>query len=56
MVELVDAFTQILNGTKKAKEGGEYGHPDDTTAVVYEFDYFSFLIRRDHLKLKGIIE
>lgn len=54
LIELVGAFNQILDGTKKAKQGGEFGHPDDNTAVVFEFEHFSFLIRRDHLKLKGV--
>ncbi len=54
--EFVEAFEQILNGNKKAKDAGEYGHPDDNTAVVFEFEHFSFLIRRDHLKQRGIIK
>ena len=52
--EFVAAFEQILSGTKKAKKGDDYGHPDDNTADVFEFEHFSFLIRRDHLKQKGL--
>jgi glyoxylase-like metal-dependent hydrolase (beta-lactamase superfamily II) len=55
--ELVVAFNQILIGEKKAKEFDDrYELPVDNDAIEYEFEHFSFLIRRDYLKLKGIIE
>jgi glyoxylase-like metal-dependent hydrolase (beta-lactamase superfamily II) len=54
--ELVDAFSQILNGEKKAKEFDDrYELPSDNDPIEYEFEHFSFLIRRDHLKMNGII-
>lgn len=58
LVQLVEAFDQILSGTKKLNERDRNGLPvyDDEEKVVYEFEYFSFLIRADHLKKKGVIK
>ncbi len=52
LVELKNAFDKIMSGRKKGKEGGNFGHPDDVKAIVFEFDNFSFLIRKDFLKSK----
>ncbi|NAS29948.1 MBL fold metallo-hydrolase [Flavobacteriaceae bacterium R38] len=43
LVELVDAFEQVLNGTKKNKS-------DDNSVASFEFEHFSFRIRNDLLK------
>lgn len=58
LLELVDAFNQVMTGTKKAKETNKSGLPvyDEEAKAVYEFEHFSFLIRGDHLKKKGIIK
>ncbi len=57
LVELVDAFDQVMKGTKKAKNTNKNGLPvyDEEAKAIYEFDHFSFLIRRDHLKFKDAL-
>lgn len=50
LVELKQAFAAVIKGKKKGKEGGDFGHPDDEIAIVFEFEHFSFLIRKDHLQ------
>lgn len=49
LIELKDAFAQIRNGKKKGVEQTDSQHPEDTRALIFEFDRFSFLIRKDHL-------
>lgn len=52
LLELVDAFDQVMKGTKSVKETNKNGLPvyDEEAKVIYEFEHFSFLIRKDHLK------
>ena len=56
LVQLVDAFEQVVNGTKAPKERDKSDLPvyDEEEKMVYEFENFSFLIRADHLKKKGL--
>ncbi len=49
LIELKNAFAQIRSGNKKGVEQKDSQHPEDTTALIFEFDRFSFLIRKDHL-------
>lgn len=56
LTEAADAFHQIISGQKKPDPGNYNGHPDDNIAVEYHFEHFSFLIRKDHLKLRGILD
>ena len=49
LLELKKAFAMIRSGEKKGIENRDSQHPDDTSALVFEFDKFSFLIRKDHL-------
>lgn len=53
LVELVDAFDQVLDGSKKPTftEGTE--HVADE-AIHFEFENFSFFIRADRLREKGL--
>lgn len=55
LVELVGAFDQILSGAKKPKENDQYGLPvyDGEEKVIYEFENFSFLIRKDLLNSRA---
>lgn len=57
LIELVEAFDQVMTGTKKAKETSKSGLPvyDEEEKVIYEFEHFSFLIRGDHLRMKEIL-
>lgn len=48
------AFDEILNGSAKPNDFDSYVLPVDTDALEFEFDHFSFLIRRDHLIAKGL--
>jgi hypothetical protein len=50
LIELKNAFAEIISGRKKGKEGENFGHPDDEKAVVFEFENFSFLIGKDFLE------
>ncbi len=51
------AFTEILRGEKKAKKFDDKNEDsDDSEAIKFEFEDFSFLIRKDHLKAKGVID
>ena len=56
LIELSNAFNQIVKGDKKAK-GLNFKNEvsDGSETRKFEFDNFSFLIRNDHLKAKGII-
>jgi len=58
LLELVDAFDQVMKGTKRVKETNKNGLPvyDEEAKVIYEFEHFSFLIRKDHLKLKETLK
>ena len=47
--ELKDAFAQIRSGKKIGVEQKDSQHPEDTRALIFEFDRFSFLIRKDYL-------
>lgn len=49
LVEAIDAFKQIMNGSKKEKSVEKSGQTN-TSPAVFEFDHFSFIIRRDLLK------
>ena len=55
LAELVKAYAQIKSGKKKGKIGDNFGHPDDKIAIVFEFENFSFLIRKDLLVINGIV-
>jgi len=56
LIELSNAFNQIVKGGKKAKGLNTKNEVSDGSKTTkYEFDNFSFLIRNDHLKEKGII-
>lgn len=50
MLELVDAFGQIIKGTKQAKGENIGDHPEDQDALLFEFEHFSFMIRREFLE------
>ncbi len=47
--ELVAAFDQVLSGEKEAVNSGDSDHVSDD-ALLFEFEYFSFMIRKDLLK------
>jgi glyoxylase-like metal-dependent hydrolase (beta-lactamase superfamily II) len=49
LIELKDAFAQIRSGKKKGVEQKDSQHPEDVKALIFEFDRFSFLIRKDYL-------
>jgi len=49
LLELKNAFAEIKNGSKEGKEQSNSGNTKDVNAVVFEFDNFSFLIRKDFL-------
>lgn len=49
LTELVEAFDKVLSGEKKAVNSGESDHVSDD-ALLFEFEHFSFMIRRDLLK------
>ncbi len=49
LIELKNAFAEIKNGSKEGHEQSNSGHPEDVNAVVFEFEHFSFLIRKDFL-------
>lgn len=49
LAELTEAFAQVLNGTKKALGNDESAHVSDN-AALFEFEHFSFMIRKDLLK------
>lgn len=53
--QLNNAFSQIMNGNKRPKETAGSDHVSDD-AVGYEFDHFSFFIRRDRLEERGLIK
>jgi len=50
LIELKHAFAEIKNGSKEEKVQDNSDHPEDTNAVTFEFDHFSFLIRKDFLQ------
>jgi glyoxylase-like metal-dependent hydrolase (beta-lactamase superfamily II) len=50
LVELKDAFSKIMKGQARSRENPSSNHPDDKRALTFEFEHFSFLIRRDFLK------
>lgn len=49
LIELKDAFVQVRSGEKKGVEQKDSQHPEDTRALIFDFDRFSFLIRKDYL-------
>lgn len=53
LVALVNAFDQVLDGTKKPtyNKGTEHGADE---AFHFEFEHFSFFISKDKLRKKGI--
>lgn len=53
--QLRDAFTQVMDGKKSPKATESSEHVSDE-AIAFEFDHFSFFIRRDRLEEKGIIK
>ncbi|OEK00248.1 hypothetical protein BFP97_01400 [Roseivirga sp. 4D4] len=53
--QLRDAFTQIMDGKKSPKATEDSEHVSDE-AVAFEFEHFSFFIRRDRLEESGIIK
>jgi glyoxylase-like metal-dependent hydrolase (beta-lactamase superfamily II) len=50
LLELKNAFADIKSGSKEGKEQNNSDHPEGKKAVVFEFDNFSFLIRKDFLQ------
>ncbi len=55
LTELVNAFGEIMDGTKQPLEEEGSEHVDEV-ALYYEFEHFSFFIRKDVLQLKGVID
>ncbi len=49
LTELVAAFDEVLSGRKKPVNSGESDHVSDD-ALLFEFEHFSFMIRRDLLE------
>ncbi|GAB5525102.1 MAG: hypothetical protein Roseis2KO_29740 [Roseivirga sp.] len=47
--ELVTAFSQVLSGKKKAVNSKDSDHASND-ALLFEFEHFSFMIRKDLLK------
>lgn len=52
LVELVNAFAAVVAGTKKPTPLKGSSHSGDQAADIFEFEHFSFLIRRDFLAAK----
>lgn len=52
LVELQSAFAKIKSGEAKPTAGERAMHPEDERAVTFEFEHFSFLIRKDALLKK----
>lgn len=50
LIELQKAFASVRSGEAKGAEQSASNHPDDKKAVKFEFEHFSFLIRKDALK------
>lgn len=50
LVDLHEAFASIRNGEKKPALNKRSAHPEDDKALMFEFEYFKFLIRKDQLK------
>ena len=53
--DFVERFEMIINGDKSPNVGEDFGHPEDDRAAIFDFGMYSFLIRKDALKDKGII-
>ncbi len=49
LVELQNAFAKIRSGDVKGTESKSSNHPGIQRAVTFQFEHFSFLIRRDQL-------
>ena len=50
LVDLQNAFAKIRSGEVKGTENKSSSHPEDQRAITFQFEHFSFLIRRDQLK------
>ena len=48
LTELVQAFDEVLSGKKKPYENGENAYVT-SNATLFEFEHFSFMIRKDLL-------
>ena len=49
LLELRDAFAKIRSGEVQGTENKSSKHPGDLGAITFQFEHFSFLIRRDRL-------
>lgn len=45
--DLLLAFDSIRSGLEVGKENESFSHPEDQRALTFEFNHFSFLIRKD---------
>lgn len=50
LLDATQAFYKIRSGEKKPTPGRSNMHPEDERALLFEFEHFNFLIRKDQLK------
>ncbi len=49
LVDLQKAFGSIRSGVKQPVRPNQSNHPEDQRAVMFEFEHFNFLVRKDQL-------
>ena len=49
LIELKEAFSKVMKGQATSRQSSTSNHPEDKRALTFEFEHFSFLIRRDFL-------
>ncbi len=50
LIDLKNAYADIVSGRKPAKPKDSDAHPEDDNAAIYEFEHFSFLIGKNHIQ------